>query len=42
MEYIHSKGYVYRDLKASNIIVDQHGKTTLIDLGYIKKIENDL
>ncbi|KAL4455131.1 hypothetical protein ABPG74_006513 [Tetrahymena malaccensis] len=42
IEYMHSQGYIYRDLKASNIIVDQYGKVTLIDLGYTKKIENEL
>ncbi|KAL4503200.1 hypothetical protein ABPG72_000806 [Tetrahymena utriculariae] len=42
IEYMHSQGYVYRDLKASNIIIDQYGKVTLVDLGYTKKIENEL
>ncbi|WP_128896583.1 protein kinase domain-containing protein [Longirhabdus pacifica] len=30
---IHNKGYVFGDLKMSNVIVDQHGKCQVIDYG---------
>ena len=35
---MHEKGYVYRDLKASNLIISKLGKVTIIDLGFTKKI----
>jgi len=38
LEYTHSMGYVYRDLKASNVILSQEGKITLVDFGFSKKI----
>ncbi|EGR31612.1 hypothetical protein IMG5_105940 [Ichthyophthirius multifiliis] len=38
IQYMHLNGFIYRDLKASNIIVQNTGKITIIDLGYIKKI----
>ncbi len=41
LEYIHSKGYVYRDIKASNIIVDKEGRIKLLDLGLAKKINKE-
>jgi len=41
LEYIHSKGYVYRDIKASNIIVDKEGRIKLLDMGLAKKIHKE-
>ena len=38
---MHEKGFVYRDLKASNVMIKESGKITLIDLGYAKKIEKE-
>eukprot|EP00919_Chromeraceae_sp_WS-2016_P010867 GHVR01025464.1.p1 GENE.GHVR01025464.1~~GHVR01025464.1.p1 ORF type:complete len:134 (+),score=4.34 GHVR01025464.1:2871-3272(+) len=34
----HKEGFVYRDIKASNFMVDKKGRVTLIDLGKAKKI----
>lgn len=34
----HKNGYIYRDIKASNFMVNQKGKVTMIDLGKSKKI----
>lgn len=39
---MHDKGYIYRDLKASNLIINTKGKVTLIDLGFIKKIGSEM
>ena len=41
LQYMHSEGWIYRDLKASNIIINKNGKVTLIDLGFSKNIEKE-
>lgn len=35
---LHNKGYIYRDFKTSNIIINTLGQVTLIDLGEAKHI----
>eukprot|EP00357_Protocruzia_adherens_P034395 CAMPEP_0114978706 /NCGR_PEP_ID=MMETSP0216-20121206/3960_1 /TAXON_ID=223996 /ORGANISM="Protocruzia adherens, Strain Boccale" /LENGTH=329 /DNA_ID=CAMNT_0002339941 /DNA_START=78 /DNA_END=1067 /DNA_ORIENTATION=+ len=37
--YMHKCGYVYRDLKASNIIIDSCGWARVIDLGMVKSVK---
>eukprot|EP00922_Rhytidocystis_sp_ex-Travisia-forbesii_P071278 GHVS01106389.1.p1 GENE.GHVS01106389.1~~GHVS01106389.1.p1 ORF type:complete len:379 (-),score=13.92 GHVS01106389.1:305-1441(-) len=37
---LHKRGYIYRDLKASNVTLDGSGSVTLVDLGFIKNIGN--
>ena len=37
----HANGYLYRDIKASNFMMDDKGKVTMIDLGHTKKIERE-
>lgn len=38
---LHQNGFLYRDTKASNFMMDQKGKITLIDLGHAKKIDKN-
>jgi len=37
--YVHANGYIYRDLKASNVILNTDGRVKLIDFGFSKKID---
>jgi serine/threonine protein kinase len=37
--YIHSEGFVYSDLKASNVFLQTDGSIKLVDFGYCKKLE---
>lgn len=37
---IHERGFLYRDIKASNFMIDASGRVTMIDLGHAKRIEN--
>lgn len=38
-EYLHSKNFVYRDLKPENLLIDKTGYLKLTDFGFAKKIE---
>ena len=38
---LHSNNYCYRDLKLNNIIINQKLKLSLIDFGFVKKLENN-
>ena len=38
MKDFHGSGFIYRDIKASNFIIDERGMVKMIDLGQSKKI----
>ena len=39
MEYLHAHGWVYRDLKPSNVVFDAEGHVHLVDFGLCKRVE---
>lgn len=39
LEEIHKKGFLYRDLKASNILIDRDGHIRLADFGLAKQTD---
>ena len=41
MNILHINNYCYRDLKLNNIIIDKELKLSLIDFGFVKKLENE-
>lgn len=41
LKQFHENGFIYRDVKASNFMINQVGKVTIIDLGHTKRINKD-
>jgi serine/threonine-protein kinase len=43
LDYAHSKGYVHRDVKPGNILIDEHGRARVVDFGIAKGLaDSDL
>jgi serine/threonine protein kinase len=41
LKEFHESGFIYRDVKASNFMINQIGRVTLIDLGHSKRIDKN-
>jgi serine/threonine protein kinase len=41
MRFVHSSGFVHRDLKPGNILLNEHGETLIADFGTTRRTEQD-
>jgi serine/threonine-protein kinase ULK4 len=40
LNYLHSQGIIYADLKPSNVLLNEYGDLKLCDFGLSKKLED--
>ena len=40
LNYLHSKGVIYADLKPSNVLLNEYGDLKLCDFGFSKTLED--
>ena len=38
VEFIHAIGFLHRDIKTSNVVIDRRGHLRLIDFGFAKEV----
>lgn len=39
LEYLHNQGFVYRDIKLENLLIDHKGYVKIADFGFAKRVE---
>ena len=39
LRWMHARGWIYRDLKLENILIDAHGAAKLCDFGFVKRLD---
>ncbi len=40
LNYMHSNGYIHRDIKLENILISKEGRVKLCDMGFARKYDS--